>query len=410
MTGLATRWTAGWLAAWMLLAPAAAAQADAAFASFIASAWPDAQKAGVSRATFEAATAKLEPDLSMPELTIAGRPEKPQGAQAEFVRPPADYMAERSIAPLVAGGRALASKHKATLAAIERTYGVPSPILLAVWGRETNFGAVALKYDAVRVLATYAYLGKRKEYFRGELVAALQIIERGEAKPGQLRSSYAGAMGQTQFMPSQYLLSAVDGDGDGRRDIWNSVPDALGSTGRQLLAKGWQPGQGWAYEVLPPRTLDCTQADFDITAPVGEWLKRGFRPASGAIPKADLAAPASLFLPAGTYGPAFLTLKNFYVIKSYNFADLYALFVGHVGDRIAGGGAFATPWAPLTQLRTADLAALQEELAAEGLYKEKIDGRAGQKTRVSLGAFEKAKGLKLDCWPDADDLSRLKGG
>lgn len=385
------------------------ARADTGFDAFLAGVWPEAQKAGVSRATFEAATAGLSPDLSLPELVIPGRPPKPQGAQAEFVRPPADYMAEKQLAALTAKGRKLAAEYRNTLAAIEKSYGVPGSVVLAVWGRETNFGAAPLRYDAVRVIATYAYLGRRKDYFRRELIAALIVLQRGEAKPGKMASSYAGAMGQTQFMPSQYLEYAVDMDGDGRRDIWTSVPDALASTARQLLAKGWQPGQGWAYEVLPPNSMDCTLADFDTTAPVGDFLKRGFKPV-GAIRKGDLTAPASLFLPAGTYGPAFLTLKNFYVIKSYNFADLYALFVGHVGDRIAGSGSFSARWQKLTQLRTADLEALQKELTAEGLYKEKIDGKAGQKTRVALGAYEKAKGLRLDCWPDAEDLAHMKGG
>jgi hypothetical protein len=210
-------------------------------------------------------------------------------------------------------------------------------------------------------------------------------------------------------MPSKFLEMAVDLDGDGRRDIWNSVPDALGSTARELQSKGWQRGQGWAYEVVPPKNVDCSQADFEVTAPVSDWLARGFKPAR-AIPKGDLSAQASLFLPAGTHGPAFLTLKNFYVIKSYNFADLYALFVGHAGDRIAGGSGFATPWRKLEQLRTVDLEALQNALAKDGLYKEKIDGKAGQKTRVALGLYEKKYGLSLDCWPDAEDLAHMRGG
>jgi lytic murein transglycosylase len=394
------------LACALLLAPAPA-RAD--FQKFLVELWPEAQKAGVSQKTFEAATAGLTPDMSLPELAIPGRPEKPRAAQAEFVQRPADYMAAGGLAALATRGQKLAGEHRTTLAALEKKSGVPGSVLLAVWARETNYGAAPLRYNAIRVLATHAYTGRRRDYFRAQLLYGLKILEAGDVSLAGMKSSWAGAMGQTQFMPYEFFKYGADFDGDGRRDIWNSVPDALASTANQLLDKGWRPGKGWAYEVEPPGTMDCTEAEPERVLPVRDWLKRGFRPAGGRkIADADLAEPASLFLPAGTYGPAFLTLKNFYVIKSYNFADLYALYVGHLGDRIAGRGGFARPWNTLVQLKTTDLEAMQKGLAAAGLYTDKVDGKAGQKTRVALGAFEKANGLTLDCWPDAEDLARMR--
>jgi len=242
------------LAVYLTLATAcpSARAADPAFTAWLQSLWPQAQALGVSRATFDAATRGLEPDLSLPDLVLPGRPEKPSAAQPEFVETPADYLKEPAIERLAAQARKLYDQYRTPLTAIEQQYGVPPPILLAIFGRETDFGRAADTRNAIRVLATQAYLGRRKEKFLDEFLAALQIVQSGQVKIADMRSSWAGAMGLTQFMPSDFLKYAVDFDGDGRADIWNSVPDALASAAKQLVGEGWQRGVHWAYEVHPP--------------------------------------------------------------------------------------------------------------------------------------------------------------
>jgi lytic murein transglycosylase len=395
------------LAVWLSI-PATLAAADAAFDAFLQSLWPEAEALGLSRATFDAATRGLEPDLTLPDLAIPGRPDR-QPAQAEFVQTPADYLREASIARLAARGKKLAAEHRATLAAIEQTYGVPPAVILAIWGRETAFGGHKLPHDAIRVLATQAYVGRRKDMFRGELLAALKMLQDGVPR-AQMRSSWGGAMGLTQFLPSEYYKHAVDFDGDGRVDIWTSVPDALASAGKQLANKGWQRGRRWAYEVKPPAGIDCTIAHPGHVLTIGEWLRRGHVPAHGRKFSIDeLKEEASLLMPEGTYGPAFLTPKNYYVIKDYNFSDLYVLFVGHLSDRIQDGRRFETPWSKSAQLKTAEVEAMQRRLTELGLYRDKIDGKAGMLTRAALGAYQRANGLKLDCWPTAAVLGHMQG-
>ena len=235
------------------------------------------------------------------------------------------------------------------------------------------------------------------------------MLEEGQVKLADMRSSWGGAMGLTQFLPSEFYKYAVDFDHDGRRDIWNSVPDALASAAKQLVDKGWQPGLRWAYEVHAPKDVDCTQAIPDVTRPVGAWLKSGYVPAYRRVPTAaELAAPASLLLPEGTYGPAFLTLANYYVIKEYNFSDLYVLFVGHLSERITDPRPFETPWSKNAQLHTGEVEAMQRTLTRLGIYKDKIDGKAGMLTRSALGAYQKANGLKADCWPTAALLAHMQ--
>jgi lytic murein transglycosylase len=386
----------------------APAFADLAFDHFLQSVWPDAQKAGVTRATFDTATRGLEPDLSLQDLVIAGRPEKPEAGQAEFVLTPSQYLKENAFDRLAAQGRALSVQYRDTLTKIEREFGVPGNVVLAIFGRETDYGRYKLPYDAIRVLATQAYTGRRKEMFRGEFIAALKMLQDGVPR-AQMRSSWGGAMGMTQFLPSEYYKYAVDFDGDGNADIWTSVPDALATAAKQLLAKGWQNGLPWAIEVRAPGNVDCTLAEPNRTMAVADWLKAGYVPSYPVtLDNTLMNAEASLLLPEGTYGPAFLTPKNYYVIKEYNFSDLYVLFVGHLADRIGGARAFATPWSKSAQLRSADVAAMQTRLIALGFYKDKVDGKAGMLTRAALGAYQKAKGLKVDCWPTADVLAKMR--
>jgi lytic murein transglycosylase len=387
---------------------AAYAAADSEFTSFIASLWPEAQKAGVSRATFETQTRGLEPDYKLPDLLLPGRPKTGAPAQAEFVQVPADYLKEKRIAQLAAEGQRLMRAHQATLSAIEREFGVPGTIILAIWGRETDYGRYALPYDGLRVLATQAYVGRRKDQYRAELIAALKLIENGDVTRKNLRSSWAGATGLTQFLPTELSKHGVDFDGDGHRNIWTSVPDALASAAKQLVNKGWRSGVRWAYEVRAPVSVDCTQGVPEVTRPISDWIRAGFVPVRGRkLSEAELAQPASLLQPEGIYGPSFLTTSNYFVIKEYNFSDLYVLFVGHLSDRMIDPQPFATPWSASTQLRSADVEAMQRHLTRTGLYTDKIDGKAGMKTRAAVGVFQKSAGLKVDCWPNADLLRAM---
>src|ERR1700720_4498148 len=384
----------------VLCGSTAARAADPAFTQFIASLWPEAEAAGVSRATFEAETRGLEPDYKLPDLILPGRPATGAPSQAEFVQVPADYLKEASIIRLAGEGQRLMQKHRAALAAIEARFGVPATIVLAIWGRETDYGRYTLPYDGLRVLATQAYVGRRKDQYRTEFILALKLINDGEVTRKDMRASWAGATGLTQFLPSEFYKHAVDLDGDGRKDIWHSVPDALASAAHQLVNKGWESGGRWAYEVRAPANVDCTLGVPEVTKPIGEWLREGFAPVRGQrLNAAEQAQIASLLQPEGVYGPAFLVTKNYFVIKEYNFSDLYVLFVGHLGDRMVSPQPFATPWSASTQLRTADVEAMQRHLTRIGLYADKVDGKAGMKTRAALGAYQKSAGLKVDCWP-----------
>jgi lytic murein transglycosylase len=392
-----------------LTAPPALAAPDTGFTTFIASLWPEAQAAGVSRATFDRETAGLAPDYKLPDLILPGRPATGAPAQAEFVQVPADYIREGAIANLAGEGQKLLKQYQPALAKIEARFGVPGTIVLAIWGRETDYGRFALGNDALRVLATQAYVGRRKDQYRNEFILALRILGEGVVSRKDMRSSWAGAMGLTQFLPSDYYKHGVHLDGDGRADIWHSVPDALASAAKQLVDKGWQKGVRWAYEVKAPANVDCAIGVPDVTRPIGTWLNEGFVPVRGQkLAATELAEPASLLQPEGIYGPAFLTTRNYFVIKEYNFSDLYVLFVGHLSDRMTSPLPFATPWSASTQLRTADVEAMQRHLTRIGLYKDKLDGKAGMLTRAALGAYQKSAGLRVDCWPSAAVLRSLE--
>ncbi|MGE3146648.1 MAG: lytic murein transglycosylase [Pseudorhodoplanes sp.] len=395
------------LAAALLPRPA---DADPAFDRWLAAQWPEAQRLGVSRKTFEEATRNLQPDLSLPDLDLPQRADRAPPAQPEFVQTPADYLKESSLQRLAAHGRKLAQEHRAALAGIEKQSGIPGPVLLAIFGRETDFGRYRLPHNAVRVLATQGYVGRRRDQFRQEFLLALKILEEKHVPLTQMRSSWAGAMGLVQFLPSDFYRYAADFDGDGHKDIWNSVPDALASAAQQLLGKGWERGRRWAYEVRAPANADCSAAEPAVTRTVEQWLARGFSPLGRAVPPAERGLQASVLMPEGLHGPAFLTPKNYFVLKEYNVSDLYVLFVGNLADRIAGGGAFVTPWTRQSQLKTADVEAMQQALAQRGLYAEKIDGKAGMKTRAALGAYQKAHNLPLDCWPSRALLEHMRAG
>jgi lytic murein transglycosylase len=390
----------------VLIAPAQAA--DPAFRAWIEALRPEAEALGVTRATFDAAFRGLEPDLTIPDLEIPGRPARDASGQAEFTRPPSEYLDKAYLMRLATDGKALLAKHQATLDKIERDIGVDRYSVLAIWGRETSYGTQKDTHDAVRVLATLAYVGRRKDLFRTELLAALRMLQAGVPR-AKMRSSWAGAMGLTQFMPSEYFTHAHDLDGDGATDIFNSIPDALASAARQLKGKGWVPGETWGYEVrLSPQT-DCALEGPTQARPIAEWAKLGVVRARGRPWTAkEQALEAYLMSPAGGYGPSFLVLENYKVIRLYNMSDLYAVFVGHLADRIAGGGDFETPWGGVAPQKTRTIAEIQERLKAQGYEVEKIDGKVGSNTRKLIGTYQRANKLKVDCWPTDAVLAHLR--
>jgi lytic murein transglycosylase len=405
------RW-AGLLVGWVLLLTigltpgVARAQGADAFRQFLEGIWPEAKAAGVSRATFDAALRGVEPDLALPDLVLPGKGNVK--GQAEFTKTPAQYLSASYLANLSAEGRSLETRHEAWLGKIEKELGVQRQFVLAIWGRETAFGSHRSNYYIIKALATQAYLGRRKDMFRSELVYALRMLQDGVRTRDTLTGSWAGAMGLTQFMPSEFYTVAYDLDGDGRADIWTSVPDALGSAANQLRAKGWVPNQSWGYEVRLPKDVSCLQEGPDNARSVAEWMRLGVVGIAGAFPPQALDQQAFILTPAGVYGPAFLALENFLVIKRYNMSDLYALFVGNLGDRIAGGGAFVTPWADVQQLSATGIEGIQEKLQTLGYAVAKIDGKAGMNTRALVGAYQKANGLKVDCWPTEALLTHVR--
>jgi len=387
---------------------AGAARADAAFDKFVAGLWPEAKALGISRATFDAAFKGLEPDLALPDLEIPGRTSDASRGQAEFTRAPGDYLDKAYLGKLAAEGKELATKHRATLEKIEREIGVDRYSVLAIWGRETAYGKHTLPHDAIRVLATQAYLGRRKDLFRGELLAALRMLEAGVPR-AKMRASWAGAMGLTQFMPSEYFVHAHDLDGDGATDIFNSVPDALASAARQLAGKGWVRDQAWGYEVRVPKGADCAFEGPTQARPLSDWIKLGFTRAGGRGWDAKHSVDeAYLMSPAGAYGPSFLVFENFRVIRRYNTSDLYAVFVGHLADRIAGGGDFEAKWGGTGPQKTRTIEEIQERLKAAGYDVEKIDGKVGSNTRKVIGSYQRAAKIKVDCWPSDAVLAHLR--
>jgi lytic murein transglycosylase len=389
---------------------------EASFAQWLQALWPDAQAAGVSRQTFDANLKGLKLNWSLPHLVLPN-PAGPDGpplpkAVAAAAKPlhqpefdiPANYFNKNTLNALAGTGRSKMEQWAKTLGAVQKQFGVPASIVVAIWGRETGFGKVEMPFDALSAIATQGFMGRRPEIFRQEVIAALKILEEKHATRAELRSSWAGAMGYTQFLPSDFDKYAVDFDGDGRRDIWNSVPDALGSTGNSLHSQGWDGAQGWGYEVVLPPGFDCSEQGPDKARPIAEWAKLGVVRVKGRpFPEDKLRDSAFLVLPAGLKGPAFLATNNFSVLKLYNNSDVYAIFVGHVADMIASGApvAFAGDWRPVERLPRDRIQRFQEALVAKGHDVGKVDGLAGFKTRRTIGLEEGRLGMKLTCYPSA---------
>ncbi|NGM36572.1 lytic murein transglycosylase [Methylobacterium sp. DB0501] len=364
------------------------------FRVFVEELWPVAQGRGVSRATFDAAFRGVTPDPAV--LARLRR-------QGEFGRPVWEYLTGAVSTGRIARGRAEAARRADILARIEAAYGVPGPVLLAFWGIESDFGASAGTMPVIRALATLAEARHRGELFRDELLAALEILEHHDVAPERMRGSWAGAMGQTQFLPSAYLRAAVDFDGDGRRDIWDSAPDALASIASFLAQAGWRRELPWGVAVTLPAGFDLAR----YRGPFADFARRGVRAIDGAaLPE---TGEASLFLPGGAGGPAFLITANFEAIRAYNTSDSYALAVGHFSDRIAGGPALAAPWPTGPRLDQAGLAALQRGLSAGAFYDGPFDGRAGPKLREAVRRYQIAAGLPADGYATPALLEHLRG-
>ncbi|MEQ8293225.1 MAG: lytic murein transglycosylase [Roseovarius sp.] len=366
--------------------------------------WPRAQAEGVARGTFEAAFRDVTLDWDLPDLVPPGSAARTPETQyqAEF-GVPAAYFGRGKVEGAAEVGRVMARRHAGALAAAEAATGVPGRIVLAVWGRESGYGRVAIRYDAFEVLGTKGFMSTRAEYFTDELIAALKIAEAGHAPGDGLKSSWAGALGQPQFMPSRYLQFAADGDGDGKADIWGSEADTIASIARYLEHFGWVPGRDWGFEVAVPASVSCTLEGSDQGRPIAEWVEMGVTRVSGRpFPEHDMAGEGFLMMPAGRQGPAFIVTPNFYVLKKYNESDLYALFVGHVGDRIQYGiGDFRGDWGRVGGLKRSDVAAMQAALVEMGHDVGGVDGLAGFKTRRSIGRWQEAEGQRATCFPEA---------
>lgn len=356
--------------------------------------------AGISAPTFDKAFEGIEPDDS---VVTADR------SQPEFTRPVWQYL-ESAVSPArVRNGQDRLLQNTEVLQRIDTTYGVDREAVVAIWGMESNFGQQMGSKNVIRSLATLAYEGRRPDFGRDQLIAALQILQHGDVPAGNMIGSWAGAMGQTQFIPTTYNRYAVDFDGDGRRDIWASSPDALASTANYLQTSGWQRGQTWGFEVRLPPGFDYAQADMDIRKPMSEWLRQGVQPASGKLP-GDPQASTSLLLPAGYRGPAFLVTDNFRAILKYNNSTSYALAVGLLADSFKGNGQLAGRWpvqdAPLSRSERIEL---QELLAARGYAPGTADGIIGANTRKAVRAYQISIGSPADGYPTLELLSRLRG-
>ncbi len=368
------------------------------FDAWAADFYGKALKAGIPREVLDHEMAGLTPD---PRVTAR------DSRQPEFSQPISTY-----IKGAVTEGPIVKGEHERSevpqLPDIEQTYGVPREILIAVWSRESAFGAIQGDFDVIRSMASLAAQGRRRDWAEGELISALRIIATGQAARGQMKGSWAGAMGQTQFIPSAYLSTAVDGDGDGKRDIWGSAADSLASAANLLAKGGWRRGESWAREVTVPPDFDFAVTEGPKLAPEA-WAALGVSRADGQPwSDADKAADAQLIAPAGADGPIFLLFPNHFVIRKYNNSVAYALAVGLLADRIAGAPPLVKAWPAETPLSLADRMTAQRALAALGFSPGTPDGIVGAGTRTALRAYQKARGLRADGYLSPAVIDRLK--
>ncbi len=390
--------------AFTALSPVDRTFADTKFQKWIADFYSTAAKSGISRQTYKAVFAGItSPD---PEVLEAAR------YQPEFVSKIWDYMDARINRTAIETGLEMKKKYKKWLDIIEAKYGVDRHILLAIWSMETTYGAALEKENVLRSvarsLATLAYADKkRRKFARGQLIGALKIVQNGDVSARNLRGSWAGAMGHTQFIPTSYLTWAVDIDGDGKRNVWTSVPDALASAANLLRKNGWRTGKTWGYEVSLPANLSVSSLGTNSRT-LSKWKKHGIRRVSGrAFPRPG--EKANLKVLAGSKGPAFLMLKNFFVLKSYNNADKYALAVGHLADRLRGYDPFVRDWPrgykPLDEDEKKEV---QVQLTRLGLYDGEIDGNIGSGSRAAIKIYQVKQGMVPDGFASKKLLARMR--
>ena len=378
------------------------ASADSGFTRWINDFYPVAAQSGISKSTYRAAFA----GVTSPDPEVLRKAEY----QPEFKSKIWDYLDSRVNPYTVKIGREMSAKYGRTLAAVERHFGVDRNILLAIWSMESNYGA-ALENDSrlhnvPQALATLAYADKRRgKYARTQLIAALKILQNGDVSAKGLTGSWAGAMGHTQFIPTSYLLYAVDADGNGHRDIWNSIPDALATSANLLAKNGWQTGKTWGYEAVVPNGGAKYEGK---SMTLAQWAKLGFaRPGGKGFPRGS--DKAVLKMPGGPNGPGFLMTRNFFVIKNYNAADSYALAVGLLADQIAGYGGVNQRWPrPDGALDISEKFELQTKLKELGYYEGNIDGNFGSGSRSAIEAIQKRLGMSSNGEPSMQLLNALR--
>jgi len=308
----------------------------------------------------------------------------------------------------VADGRAMLARHAGLLNQAARETGVPAAVLAAFWGLETNYGRNQGGFNVIEALATLAWEGRRGAFFREQLLVALEILDQGHITPEAMVGSWAGAMGHMQFMPTTFAAHAMDRDGDGRKDIWGTLPDAFGSAGRFLAAMGWKSDQLWGRQVQLPAGFDYAQSDLGLRKTLPEWAALGLRRADGGPLPVVADMSASLLLPAGYRGPAFLVYDNFRIIMRWNNSSVYALAIGHLSDRIAGqGGLIGTFDRTPHPLRRTEVETLQNLLNRMGYQAGGIDGLVGPSTRAAIRRFQNAQGLPADGYADPDLYARI---
>lgn len=366
-----------------------------AFAHWVAGARAEATTRGIGAATVQAAFTGIEPIPRVVEL---------DRRQPEFSQTFSRYLTNAVTDRRIGDGRAQIAQHAALLSGLEQDYGVPARFLVAFWGLETNYGRVKGDYPVIAALATLAFDGRRSTFFREEMFNALRIADAGHIALADMRGSWAGAMGHTQFMPSTFLRHAVDRDGDRHINIWGSVPDALGSAANYLHSLGWDGGRTWGREVKMPAGFDVGMSSLDVDAkenilPLSEWSILGIhRTDGGRLPNLDIAA--SLVLPQGAKGPAFLVYENYRAILKWNRSAFYAIAVGHLADRLTGAGGLSVPVDQAPPLRREEVMALQEGLIAQRFLEGTADGIMGSGTRQAVRRFQKARGLPPDGYAD----------
>jgi membrane-bound lytic murein transglycosylase B len=375
-------------------------QAASNFDNCIAGLWPDAARRNISQDSFQRFTSGLSPDLHIMDLL---------DAQPEFTKSIWDYLDILVNDNRLAKGRETLAKYKAQFDATEKAYGVDRTIIAAIWGIESNYSTQIGDRNVLQSTGTLACIGRRQQYFRDEFLTALEILHHGDLRPEQLRGSWAGAFGPTQFMPTAFKRYAVDADGDGRRDVVDDPADLIASTANNLKKDGWQSGQSWGYEVKVPQGFNYMLADRAKTMTFAQWEHLGITRANGqAFPNGN--EKAYLLAPAGAEGPGFLMLQNFRVIMKYNPAEAYALAIGHFADRLRGGPPFVQPWPRQErELSREERLELQQLLAQRGFYRGTPDGQFGGETRQALRNFQASIGTPADGFASADMLERLRG-